>query len=356
MARASGFATYMLVKPSVTCLRHHKAVSRRLIGPDVEWAERMDLLVHIGAHRTGTTAIQSLMQRHGNLLARNGVAFFGPKRTRSGLFGGLIKNPDTLMGHDEALGQRSCGRIAMEMQRLSNSGAQALVVSEENMMGTMAENLASSRFYGQVRPRLARFAPAFKGQAPHVCLAVRSYDIHWASQLAFRIKAGALAPAADEIHALVAQQRTWRDVVVDIAHALPGARVSVWCFEDWSSRPGALIEALLGRAIGLPGQNRAKCANPSAGAAVLANLVQERGDLNGARHLAAHNENGRYMPFTAAQRADMHRNYCDDLAWLSAGAEGFATYLDPIEGTFGGHDMTEGSPHERQEASVAGPR
>jgi len=315
----------------------------------------MDICLHVGAHRTGTTGFQTLLESNRQGLTRAGIAFKGPKRTRSGLFAGLIKNPVGVTSAEVQLGLRSCGRINMETARLRRAGARAVILSEENMIGTMCENIASGSLYGQAGQRLERFAPAFEGTQPQIWLSTRSYDMHWASQLAFRIQVGALVPDSWTIAALAAQPRSWPDLVVSLKQALPNARIVVWRFEDWVGRPGALLDALMGRAIGLP-QAPSKPSNASDSARALAKLVEARGDTNGALHLEAHDQNRRYMPFSAGQQAQMQQNYRDDLSWLQAGAEGCATYLDPTEGTFGGRDMTRGSPDDRQEAGVARPR
>lgn len=356
MATTTKTSRYMAVKAPVITLHHHKSVSRGLLVRDAERTSFMDIWLHVGAHRTGTTGLQTLLGRNHAALTRGGVVYLGPQRTRTGFFAGLIKNPDTLCQSDEALGRRSCGRIAMELQRFGHEGAQSIVLSEENMLGTMAENLASTCLYGQASARLARFAPAFIGHPPRVCVAVRSYEMAWASQLAFRIAAGAAAPTAREIDALAHQTRGWQDVICDIKAALPEADVLVWAFEDWAARPGALAEAILRQPLGLPCQRTSEMSNASEGAQRLSDRLCARGDEAGAAHVASHNQRGRYMPFSIEQQSRMQQKYCDDLAWLSAGADGVATYLDPIEGTFGGHDMTEGSLHERQKASVADPR
>ena len=49
----------------------------------------MEIVLHIGAHRTATTSFQAYMRGNAPGLVQGGVAFWGPLRTRNGLFSGL---------------------------------------------------------------------------------------------------------------------------------------------------------------------------------------------------------------------------------------------------------------------------
>jgi len=53
----------------------------------------MDVILHIGAHRTATTTFQKYMRSRSAEFAARGVAFWGPLRTRRGLFAGLLPEP-----------------------------------------------------------------------------------------------------------------------------------------------------------------------------------------------------------------------------------------------------------------------
>ncbi|EPX79855.1 hypothetical protein [Litoreibacter arenae] len=284
------------------------------------------------------------------------VAYWGLERTRGGLLAGLVKNPATLTPADRRLGERSCGRLRMEFARLEQEGARRLVLSEENLIGTMAQNLDAVRLYGQVGTRLARLAPAFEGRRVSIALAIRAYDLHWASQLAFRIKAGAMLPAADDLDRLVTQPRRWRDVIGDIEAAFPDAKIVVWPFEGWAANPAPLLGVLAGRDVALAPMAKIHKANASATAVELAKIAAERGDLDSAVRLASAGKGTRYMPFDAAQAWKLQEDYRADIAWLQADAGPRVTYLNPTEGTFGGSDMTEGSHHDGQEKGVASAR
>jgi len=124
----------------------------------------MDICLHLGAHRTGSTSLQLFFNQNRKAFLRDDTTFWGPGRTRSGMFAGLIRDPSRLSLSDKEIGTRSVGRIKIELARAEQNGIQRLVLSEENMQGTMMHNFTRSRLYGQVGKRLARFAPAFDGR------------------------------------------------------------------------------------------------------------------------------------------------------------------------------------------------
>ena len=53
----------------------------------------MDVILHLGAHRTGSTTFQSYMRRSHSELSSSKVGYWGPQRTRQGLFAGIVPSP-----------------------------------------------------------------------------------------------------------------------------------------------------------------------------------------------------------------------------------------------------------------------
>lgn len=306
----------------------------------------MDISLHLGVHRTGSTSLQVFMNDNRKLLARDKVAVWGPGRTRSGLFEGLIRDPDMLSEADQVLGDRSVQRIKMELDRARKNGMGRVVISEENMSGTMARNLRRCRLYDQVGPRLKRFAPAFEGHALRIGLAIRSYDTYWASALAFRVKGGEELPSAKKLDALTLQPRRWRHVVSDIAAVFPQAEICIWTFEGWMGLPQAQLNALTGTRLPHGLTNDTRLNNASLSSAEIGRIAQERGQHEAAKALLP--QPGRYQPFDAQQLQKLRQDYATDLDWLTQGSDGLATYFDPAGGTFGGPQDARGSDHDQE--------
>ena len=107
----------------------------------------MDLILHLGAHRTGTTALQKVLQARRRLLKLSGVQVLGPSALRSTGW---------------ALPDRG-------------AGISRAVLSDENLIGTMFGNFTSSALYPRAAVKLAELAERV-WVAPHgMFFALRSY-------------------------------------------------------------------------------------------------------------------------------------------------------------------------------------
>lgn len=278
---------------------------------------------------------------------RDRTTFWGPGRTRSGMFAGLVRDPNRLSPKDIALGRRSLGRIKMELSRAQKNGMERVVISEENMIGTMMKNFAHARLYGQAGQRLSRFAPAFGGHRLRIGIAIRSYETYWASALAFRIKNGNASPHADMLDRLTTQPRRWRHVIEDAARAFPEAEINVWSFEAWASQPDQQLRSLTGRH--LPPDIRVGRIpnNASLTAAEIGTILRARGHHQEATVLE--HQIGRFQPFSPAQVHKLRQDYANDIDWLIDGSDGLATYFDPTGETSGVAKDARGSTYDRQE-------
>jgi len=289
----------------------------------------MDILLHLGAHRTATTGYQAFLWANRAGLAAAGLTPWTPRRTRDGLLDGLIRHPMRVTMEDDRRGQRSVGRLRMELARLERADQSALLISEENLLGTMMNNIEDRGLYSFLLDRMARYAPAFDGRGLHVGLGIRDYADYWTSFLGFAIRWGHPAPDRALLDCLVTQPRRWRHLVREIATVFPAARITVWTHEVMAGRARDVTAALWGR--GLPAGLDDPCDwhNRGPGIDGVIKTLALRGEA--LPEAAARHSAGRWMPFDEDQRAVLHAQYRRDLAWLTAGAEGLATYIDGRE-------------------------
>ena len=279
----------------------------------------MRIVLHLGAHRTATTTLQHVLGDSQPALHRAGLVFWGPKRLRAGLFDGLYDDGAVLPARKAG---RAAGRIALNLTQAALAGAGTLLVSEENMLGTMRQITLAQRLYPDTGARVARFAEAFDGHDLTLGLSIRCYDAFWASALGWRLPRGGPLPRPALCDRLVTQPRRWRHVIADLAQAVPQAHIAVWTHEAMAGRPGDLLAALTGCRVALKGADR-WC---NAGAR-LADLRAYLDDI-GADPALARGSAGRFMPFDLHQRAALRAQYAEDLTWLAQGAGGLATHID----------------------------
>lgn len=319
------------------------AVACRRIG------KAMDVILHIGAHRCATTSFQNYLRRNGEYLRAQGLGFWGPWRTRTGMFRGIMPGPGVATGRD----QHRCGvgRVQMHLTRSGELGLRSLLVSDENMLGTMRENLAVGELYCGAGERMARYARAFDGRITQVVLNIRSLDGYWASALGYGLTRGRGMPGLAMLDRLASNPRSWRDVIADVANALPDAQIRALPFETFAGRPGAQLAAIA--RIKAPKCHAHDCLNATPRLSRMRELAREL-----AEDWNLPEGEGRWQPFSPRQVAAMCETYSDDLMWLAGGADGLARLMpEPDKKRAGTNpprpDMTRGRTDDQQERRVA---
>ncbi len=288
--------------------------------------QALKVVLHIGAHRTGTTSLQSGLRQNRFNLRKNGVVFWGPQQLRGETFSGLLRREETqAQAHTKILVRRNCATIGFALDRLRRTGQTHLVISEENIMGMMRENITGGCLYPNLAGRLARFRRAFDGQRLRVVLAVRPYQAYWTSVLGHLLPRGLTMPGPDALESLAQEQRGWRDVIADVGTAFPGAEIVVWGFQGLIGDTVAQFCILLGGAVQPPFQACAAHHNKSPDVATLNALAPD------AHASALIYERHVFQPFSATARAVMHDRFAQDMHWLRCGGGGRVQFFENAE-------------------------
>jgi hypothetical protein len=277
----------------------------------------MEITLHLGAHRSASTSFQYYMRKNRVRLAASGIGVWGPPQTRNGLMEGVLPRSGLMSAPQQA--ERARGRIALALSQAEKAGLTRLVVSDENMIGTPRGNLRDMRLYPGIGERMARYGEAFGGRITRIALSLRAQDTWWASSIAFAVVRGGRVPSQTQLAHIAAGPRSWRDVITDLACALPEAKLLVMPHEAFASLPERRLMALLGvedtpRAHAREWLNRA----PD-----LRALRQALSDRGGDPAMLPAGE-GAWQPFSREERAALREAYADDLFWLRAGADGLA--------------------------------
>lgn len=282
-----------------------------------EWTRIwMEVILHLGAHRTASTTFQHYVRDQTKELHAQGVGFWGPVRVRKQVFPGLFRNKFAQKGRN--LSQRAEGRIRLAASRVEDRGFTHLLISDENLLDTPARSYRETRLYPAAGERTARIAAAFDGRLRRIVLVIRSQELWWASAAAMMLARGHAVPDAERFAAICASRRSWRDIITDVACAAPGAQIEVIPFEVSNGRPDLILRAALERDVLPDGTNR--WLNRSADLPALRAMLVERG----ADPDVLPDTQGRWQPFTEPQLAKLREDYADDLHWLIAGADGLA--------------------------------
>lgn len=274
----------------------------------------MKVFLHAGAHRCATTTFQEYMRQNRGLTAMQGVGYWGPQVTRSGLFQGVLPGPQILPKTDPA--KRAKGRIKLKLAAERASGFSQLVISDENILGSMRQNLHQGTLYADAGERLSRFASAFDGELTDVVLNIRALDHYWASTLTYGVARGFPFPTQAGLERYAQSQRSWRDVITDVATALPDVNIWVQPFEIFGGRPNAQLASMTD--IRAPRAHARIRLNRSPRVEELSTyLLDEDAAKLG-------DQFGIWRPFNEEQTALLREAYADDMMWLTGGADGLA--------------------------------
>lgn len=289
------------------------------------------LVLHLGAHRTGTTSVQTYLHENRRALSEKGIGYWGPAALRQGRFPGLFRAFDPA-GAPEKQVQESRETIAANLEILHSraanqqkNGHHSLIVSDENLLGDMQINLMRASLYPDATQRMAVVAGVFGAHCRRITLTIRRQETYWPSLIAYRLAHGAAAPKPERLEALARQKTGWRAVIETVQRHFPEAELQVLEFDGWAERPDLLVSQILGQDTGLPPLQALPRKNAALNRPALKALAIERGDRVSARYIGG--QSGLYQPFSAPQLQQLEQQYRADLAWLTQETGGEITFL-----------------------------
>lgn len=300
----------------------------------------MQLTLHIGAHRTGSTALQQLCRRRRDWLRAQGIAFWGPRTMRAGRRRDFV--PRVARGGGPGATRPDLAGIVREMHLAfaaeAESGIDHILVSEENLLGAMAETYADGTLYWDARNWLAAAAELFPVPPTRIFLCIRDYASLAVSIYSHLICRRPMGPFDDRRMMRLGEDRGWVDVVRDIRAVFPDSRIMLWPYEASpqavSRAIGWMIGSDLAQELGAP----SRVAGRSASAHAVFELLQlgARGGWSDreayreeAERIRAALPGPRLSPFSRDQLTVLQARFDEDLRLLAQGAVPGAVLCDP---------------------------
>ena len=241
-----------------------------------------DIVLHLGAHRTGTTSLQKFLERHEQLIHDDNIQLIFPPKSRDHRLRKLIP----------------------KMHRV--------FVSEENMLGTMEENLKKAELYPNTISNLARYS-TWSDKVGTVYVSIRDLTEWWVSAISFCVQRGQKLPSKKTIQNIVKSPRGWSDVVFDIRQTFPNARIVVREFEWKKDNPKQQLRQLTKWSIWNETSGIKKAHNSRPTTHAIAMALLERSDFDG---LAKLPKQANFQPFMDRHLLELHRRYTLDLIAL----------------------------------------
>lgn len=284
----------------------------------MKWAARiMEVILHVGAHRTGTASLRAYLRRHAVALRAKNVGFWGPRRLKRAFGTGEIlqdRCADTGWQLEKARAQ-----LQVHLDQAERRGVKTLFISDPDLCGTVCGNLHQTSLYPRVVDRFERYFETFEGRLSAVVLSPRALDLYWCSAVSHGVAQGAPVPDRAALAQIAHGQRSWRNVISEIAASIGRADLRLLPIERFRGRPDAFLAASAG--LDAPKQISGPQLNTAPTLPALRRILNDSGVRSDALPFGM----GKWNPFTNEEHAALREMHADDMLWMQAGADGLAT-------------------------------
>ena len=207
------------------------------------------VVIHFGAHRTGTTYLQSVFRNNAAFLADHGIQYrclFGVAPVREA----FIASRRAATSPDEAEFDRRFSVVEEYISRLLQEyPTDDLLISYEGILGGLAKPVDGG-FYRHHQLCLSRFMKIFEGERVHGLFAIREYGSFLDSCYAKLVQAGHTPRVKRTPPVQVSADVSWLPIVGALHSAL-GPNLSLFTYEDFAKSERRLLEWFFRRTFGL---------------------------------------------------------------------------------------------------------
>ena len=289
-----------------------------------------EIILHLGAHRTGSTRLQYVLDANRDALAAHATVALTPPR-RGKRVSPTIRDVVALVPTRRSRPlrrylKRHLARAILRRllaDRPPGPPPRRIILSDENMLGPgfRTDGLG---LYPSAYPRLAALR-RFLGRPPSaVHLTLRAYESFLVSAYAMSAVYRRAVPPFDDIREpLLAVRRGWPQVVDDVARAFPGTALKLTRVErdPMEDRVGDLAGPELLKRLRFDGDERLNAApTVEAMAAAAGSISREPASLDDL--VARHAHGARFDPLTAEERSRLAERYVTDLESLERAGYG----------------------------------
>lgn len=200
------------------------------------------IILHLGAHRTGTTSLQTALDEASQILQQSGIVALTPPRPGKRGLPTMRKLGNILVSAKGAAGffsapfkRREAAKLLgelLESQTGTSTLPERLILSDEKMLGRGFAADGQS-IYPYARAHLASIRKVFPRKIDEIHLTIRSYDTFLVSVYAMRALYAHDVKPFDKIREnLLRLQLKWSDLVDALRQTFPGARIVLSVFEE----------------------------------------------------------------------------------------------------------------------------
>jgi hypothetical protein len=187
----------------------------------------MKISLHLGAHKTASTFIQEVLERHAPQLLERRILALPMMKTRKNLTKYLTIRTDII---ESTMAKRRASAIGYVNEHCARTDVDRIILTDENMIGEPEEMVQTTRLYPTAAQRLTRLAPLLEGHEVEIFLAIRHLGHYSRSIYCENLRwiKGPFVPVEEYKSAWLEGDQTWQDLVGVIRTIFPAARITLW--------------------------------------------------------------------------------------------------------------------------------
>jgi len=193
----------------------------------------MTIKLHIGAHKTATTHIQSLLEANQKILQDNHITLSTPSTLRKNWLSNFLK-----FTHNQ---EKNLGETLNE--KAPSNGI--WLISEENFSGIPYDfKINHTGIYPNLKARLQAFKKLFPNDKIELFFSIRSYDTYYRSLYLEVVRNNGYIPFNDFYKEDKFIHYSWVNVIESFTEVFNEQDITVWCYENISSIMPKIINRL----------------------------------------------------------------------------------------------------------------
>lgn len=200
-------------------------------------------ILHIGAHKTGTTQLQDILELQRENLHSQGLDYLPREEVRAAKLKRVVMNQKFRAFSVNRWRKKSFDDHTRKMR----SNNKTVLISEENIIGNVTD-LLTNPLYPNIERNISAWAGLFENNSVSIYFSIRNYASLLVSAYSEVIREGQILPPIHQYYEnfLHADRPNWSNVVDRIVHAWPKAKLRIWSLETYSQHKFEILERVTG--------------------------------------------------------------------------------------------------------------
>lgn len=210
---------------------------------------RRTVLIHLGAHRTGTTYLQCVFRGNSEALAERGITYLGLADAPE-MQAALVRARHALGDGKPELFEREFATVAAFLARFVREHPRHnLLISYEGFLGDLSLR-RGRKLYPMHAILLEKLTRIFEGESVHMAFSVREQGALIESGYKYLVQVGLRHRFRSYMAGISLSEISWLGIIRSLKRT-SGDACSMWTYEDFARCPAALLDWLFRRAFGI---------------------------------------------------------------------------------------------------------